>query len=145
MVSTSMALSPTGLQRGRSRSKSTEEEAGGRLVAGARHGIGCHCARGAVGAVVDGIDAGALCCEQTQEPFMDGAEDFFVKEPAGDAGLVGDNDDRDGVFVQEPDRLRHFREQLNLLWIAQIRVISDNRVIPIEKYACSWHASLSPL
>jgi hypothetical protein len=68
---------------------------------------------------------------------MDSAEDFFVEEPAGDAGLVGDNDDGDGVFVQEPDRPRHFREQLNLLWIAQIRDIPDDGVIPIEKYACS--------
>ncbi len=81
------------------------DEAGGGLAAAACLGVGGHCARGVVRAVVEGVEVSADFLELAVHPVVDALDVALGVVAAGDAGLVCHEDGEVAAVVDVADGL----------------------------------------
>lgn len=105
-----------------------DEELHARLAALAGRAVA-----GGMGAVVDGVEAGARPGEEVGEPDLDRLEIRLGEEAASDPRLVGHEHDRNARAVETRDRLAGRREELDALRLRQVVAVVDDRAVAVQK------------
>jgi len=106
--------------------RGSEEEAGKRLAAVA---AGVRCVR----AVPRAVDARPCFGEKFDEAVVGRAIVGLAVETPSDAGLVGDDDDREASVVQSSDCRRGALGQSDVIGGAEIAGVLDDRAVPVEE------------
>ena len=75
---------------------------------------------GVVGAIIKAVNVGAAVQDLPMDDLIDGLEHVFAKDPPGDAGLIGDNDDLVAGLVQLFDRGDRARDKMDLFRRADV-------------------------
>ena len=95
---------------------------------------------GVVGAVVGGIDVGAgLVAELFAHFLIDGFDGGFVEHAAGDAGLVGDDDEAVAEAAEGGEGGGGAGEEFDLGGIAEVTIVVDEGVVAVEKDGAFGH------
>ncbi len=94
-----------------------------------------------MGTIVNRVNPGPLMGEHRQQPFVDGGEISFRKQPPGYAGLIRENEDLDSEFVRLSygpggigDELKLFRtgEEIQLSVQSAIAVKEKSNLIDLH-------------
>jgi len=95
---------------------------------------------GVIGAVVGGVDMGAgLIAELPAHFLVDGLDGVFVEHAAGDAGLVGDDDEAVVECADGGEGGGGAGEEFDLGGVAEVTIIVDDGVVAVEEYGAFGH------
>ena len=95
---------------------------------------------GVVGAVVGGVDVGAgVFAELAAHFLVDGFDGVFIEHAAGDAGLVGDDDEAVAQRADGGEGGGGAGEEFYFGGIAEVAIIVDDGVVAVEKYGTFGH------
>jgi hypothetical protein len=96
-----------------------------------------------VRAVIEAVEAGAAEPKPALDRGVRLRDERFGEEPAGDAGLVRDDDDRQAGPIEEPDRVDSKGKKLQALYRIELAGLLDERAVAIEKH-CRRHLRCAP-
>src|SRR5262245_6756139 len=115
------------------------EQPGFRFAAVARLSVLLDDRLGMVRTIVEPVDARATGRQARRDVSMRFGDERFLENPAGDARLIGDNDDGKIRAVQQPDRIDAIGKEHETLQAIEVTGLFEQRAVAIKKHGGLRH------